>query len=378
MYITYNPLFKLSDVATKNKDISFRGEPWITKTSHRILMFSKGQWALQSITASEMRKRNKRKGKIFVPEYFCEISLAPLRMARYDLFFYRIMSNYEPDIDHLNRLCGQHGSPEVLIFVHYFGVPHNISDTQSWCRKNNVVLIEDAAHSLIPVTGIGDNGNPIFYTPWKFLNTPDGALLILPEHFEYNAPMYDSKNDGSSSILKWLIKQVILSMSNRMKVPLHRFRGVSVKGHDVSEPIVAPGSPLCSTFSINLLSKYEKTLKEISLKRKANYQLIDEVFLNPEFKRYRMFENVPASFAPYVYPFRISAIYSFDLMIKLNKKGIPALPWSDLSPEVKGSEEYPLANALRREVITLPVHQDLSLNQLNWIKKQVQQLLGKL
>ena len=59
-------------------------------------------------------------------------------------------------------------------------------------------------------------------------------------------------------------------------------------------------------------------------------------------------------------------------------KGIPASPWSDLSPEVKNSAEYPFSNDLRREVVTLPIHQDLTLRQINWMKKQVSRCLEKL
>jgi dTDP-4-amino-4,6-dideoxygalactose transaminase len=58
-------------------------------------------------------------------------------------------------------------------------------------------------------------------------------------------------------------------------------------------------------------------------------------------------------------------------MTVLNKKGIPAAPWSDLSPEVKNSQKYPLSNALRREVITLPIHQDLTLAHIEWMAEEV-------
>lgn len=358
--------------------VPFRGKSWTTKTNNRVVIFSKGQWALKEVAASVMKKKGKERAKIYIPEYFCEISLVPLRMAGYDLCFYRITPNFEPDIVHLQKLKERHGVPGVLLFVHYFGFPQKILDTQNWCKQNGVLLVEDAAHSLIPITGIGANGNPVFYTPWKFVNIPAGALLVLPETYDYIEREPSEKNGHISFPLKWLLKQEVIYISQLIGLPLHKLRNVSVKGHDVSEPVGVPGNPWCSSFSINLLGKHEKTIKDICSKRKRNYRLIDEIFLDPRLEQYRIFKDVPASLAPYVYPFRISAKHSLELMISLNKKGIPALPWSDLSPEVKNSEEYPLANELRREVITLPVHQDLTLAQINWMKKQVLNYLEKL
>ena len=371
MYITYNPLFKLTNVFPQQKNAYFKGEVWTRKTNSRIVLFSRGQWALKAITASVMKKRGKEKAKIYIPEYFCEISLTPIRMAGYNLCFYRIKPNFEPDITHLQKLKERYGTPDVLLFVHYFGFPQNILDTQNWCKQNGVLLVEDAAHSLIPIPGIGDNGNPTFYTPWKFVN-------ILPELFDYIETEPSEKDGHVPFPLKWVLKQGVNYISQRIRLPLHRLRRASVKGHDVSEPIVALESPLCSSFSINILGKHEQTIKDVCSKRKRNYRLIDEVFLDPKLEQYRLFEDVPASFAPYVYPFRIPAKHSLNLMISLNKKGVPASPWSDLSPEVKNSEEYPLSNDLRREVITLPIHQDLTLAQINWMKKQVLNCLEKL
>ena len=378
MYITQNPLLRVAHILPQKKVASFGGKPWTTKTNNRVVIFSRGQWALKAIAASVMKKRGKEKAKIYIPEYFCEISLTPVRMAGFDLCFYRIAPKFEPDIAHLKNLKERHGIPDVLLFVHYFGFPQNILDTQNWCKQNGVLLVEDAAHSLIPIPGIGDNGNPAFYTPWKFVNIPAGALLVLPELFDYIETEPSEKNGHIPYPLKWVLKQGVNYISQRIRLPLHQLRRASVKGHDVSEPIVAPGSPLCSSFSINLLSKHEQTIKDVCLKRKRNYQLIDEVFSDPKLEQYRIFQDIPASLAPYVYPFRIPAKHSLDLMISLNKKGIPALPWSDLSPEVKNFAEYPFSNDLRREVITLPIHQDLTLAQINWMKKQVLSYLEKL
>lgn len=62
-------------------------------------------------------------------------------------------------------------------------------------------------------------------------------------------------------------------------------------------------------------------------------------------------------------------------MVLLNRKGIPAYSWPDLSPEVLNVSDFPLANALRQEILTLPVHQNLAESQMESMAREVINLL---
>jgi hypothetical protein len=376
MYILPNPLFRLSDIPSWTKDSSFYGEPWISKENDRIVLFSRGQWALKELGSSIIRSRNRARGIILIPEYFCEISLTPLRTHEFEIHFYRITPGLEPDITDLDRISRTHGPPDMMLFVHYFGIPLNIDAAKIWCMENNVVLVEDAAHSLLSVPGIGDHGCPVIYTPWKFLNIPDGALLVLPEESGISMPARNNNSDCSYP-LQWVANQIFYSAVRGMRLPLHKFKGIRVKGCDESEPPTDPGKPECRPMSAAILSEKGRSIAVICRMRERNYRKIDEAVGNSDIQIHRVFSHLPASFAPYVYPLRIKGGQCRKIMVALNRIGIPAMPWSDLSPEVKNSEEYPLANALRKDVMVLPVHQDISLKQIDWMIEKVQRIISE-
>ena len=148
-----------------------------------------------------------------------------------------------------------------------------------------------------------------------------------------------------------------------------------VKKPDESEPWQDPGKPGCGFFSCRLVSAAEKKIKWIGQCIEKNYRLIDKMILESEFNHYRLFDKLPECFAPYLYPLRLPADKSRDVMIALTKLGIQAAPWSDLSPEVKDSPEYQIANDLRRKVITLPIHYDIKSEQIRRMAKIVISLL---
>lgn len=369
MYIPLNP-FRISDIFSLSKTVSFSGTSWKSKESDRVIPFSRGRWVLRELGSSIIRNRKKSRGTVFIPEYFCEISLTPLRSPEFDIHFYKITPELEPDITDLERMTREFGPPDMLLFVHYFGIPLDMSATEAWCRENNVLLMEDAAHSLLPVPGIGNHGCPVIYTPWKFLNSPEGALLVLPEESEipFTGLEYDKPDPW------WWVRK---RFASTVATGLHRFRPIHVKQDDDSEAPIDPGRPQCNALSANFLSSKEKDILSISRAREQNYRQIDEAIADSHARDNRIFCDLPAHFAPYVYPLRITGNRCYNIMVALNQIRIPAQPWSDLSPEVKDSREYPLSNALRREVMVLPVHQDLTPSQVEWMAREVIRHISK-
>ena len=168
MFIHPNPLFRFSDLLPGRGGDDLSKVPWTLKENDSLFIYSRGQWALKRIGSGVLKSRNKTKGTILIPEYFCEISLTPLRTAEFDIRFYRITPELEPDITDLERMVKAQGPPDIMLFVHYFGMPLNIGPTENWCRENGVVLIEDAANSLFSVPGIGAHACPTRSRPGRW------------------------------------------------------------------------------------------------------------------------------------------------------------------------------------------------------------------
>jgi len=69
---------------------------------------------------------------------------------------YPINQNLEPDYDACRALSKVH--PDIFVLVHYFGKPTFAAPTKDFCTKHNAWLLEDAAHVLRPITGVGKYG----------------------------------------------------------------------------------------------------------------------------------------------------------------------------------------------------------------------------
>ena len=94
------------------------------------------------------------------------------------MIFYPINHNLEPDHKTCRDLAKVYPT-DLFVLVHYFGCPTFAAPTKDFCAKQHAWLLEDAAHVLRPISGVGKYGDFIIYSPHKLLPIPDGAVLII-------------------------------------------------------------------------------------------------------------------------------------------------------------------------------------------------------
>lgn len=373
MYISYNPLFKpvelISGVSGSNEGMWV----WKSKANDNIQLYSRGQWALERLAAAT-KFPDAKEVLIFLPAFFCEVSLAPLRYGSYKIVFYRLDSLLHPELSHIETLTHCHGVPNILVVVHYFGIPTPIEEVKIWGEARGVQVVEDAAHSLLPVPGIGDNELPVIYTPWKFFGLREGALLLTP-NIAVVRPDEPRLVSMQQADYRWLAKQAVLSVLVRgLKIPLHRVRSVYVKGPGESEPYIKPGPVGCTWFGNRMLSGILTAIPVAAKNREANYRLMHKILSDSVLAEGLFSDTLPKNFAPYCFPCLVGESRAQSLMIRLCKEGLMSFPWSDLSPEVKDNDTYLRENTWRRGIITLPIHQDLSTEQVRGIACRVVEL----
>ena len=135
-------------------------------------------WSLVRVVLWRQQYSPSKNIIIWVTDYFCNSSLRPLRALNADLIFYPINHNLEPDHKACRALANVH-PPDLFVLVHYFGNPTFAAPTKDFCAKHHAWLLEDAAHVLRPIPGVGKYGDFIIYSPHKLLPIPDGAVLII-------------------------------------------------------------------------------------------------------------------------------------------------------------------------------------------------------
>src|SRR3990167_785319 len=313
---------------------------------------ARSQHSLSLLAQLRLRFSPKKNITIWIPDYFCNSVLDPLRTFGAQLVFYPVTESLSPDI----TWCSQHAAnnpPDLLIVVHYFGQPTPIQEAVIFCKMHQAWLIEDAAHVLKPISGVGEVGDFILYSPHKHLAIPDGALLLarnpsvvpllekLYAEISYQPPVFKS--------MRWLVKRL-----------LQKTQLIPIRPMSVDSPHSIPSQLLykISSFSQKLLSVQLNALDQFAMLRQKNKQILHaQMISQSEIMPWEMSDT------PYLAGFICeTAEVAKQHYACFQKQGYPVQTWPDLAPEVLSAPDvYPVANRFYRTRLFVGVHQTLKI-----------------
>ncbi len=337
------------------------------------LWFSRSAWSLAAIAC--LRKAHKHKTRICVwlPDFFCNSSLSLLRDQNVELVFYAIDENLHPEEDDFQELVNRL-PPDLFLIVHYFGQATPISTgIRFLCNQHNAWLIEDAAHVLRPIKGVGEAGDFVLYSPHKHLPLPDGAVLMFTargaQHLADGAQVISQLTTIRRDLRKrylhlyslsaepwaWLFKRIMQQVGIRCIPPTISFK------HDLPSSIQTV-SPRMSTLGRRLLAPLLADLEAFGRQRKELDFLWDQVIQLSGTQATR----IPRAAAPYLAGFRLPSGLPIEeesrrSILKLHRAGMPFTTWPDLPPEVVANpERHATAIRLRSTDVYLPLHASVS------------------
>ncbi|CCQ72220.1 hypothetical protein [Magnetospira sp. QH-2] len=365
--LTAAPLPRWSDLATlpgKAASDETLAAPW-RRSGDEALWFSRGAWALRAL-ADGWRLANDTKPAIWLPDYFCNQSARPLRDAGYEPVFYPVQRDLTPRWKDCQALAGIQ-PPDIFVLVHYFGRTNPATiETAGFCRQFNALLVEDAAHVLRPVTGIGEHGAAVLYSPHKLLALPDGAILTLREAL---APVVAraaaNLAEARPSPRGWLLRRTLQKtpLGGPLASATRKLPAFTADPLDLS----LPETPVLSDAARKLLPGEIARLDAIAETRRHHAKTLSKAVGN----RAEVLTH-PNEYAPYRLVMQMEderrAAKIFD---QLQKRGTLVETWPDVAPEVKRDpDRHRDALLLRRTLLFLPVHQSLDLkNLLNRLRR---------
>jgi hypothetical protein len=318
---------------------------------------------------------------VLVPDYHSGNEVSAIRAAGASIVFYPILRNLEPDLEALSRLSRL--NPRVIYVIHYLGWPQPMRDIEALCRERGSLLVEDCALSLLSETDqkpLGSFGDYSVFCLYKTLPVPNGGLLVqnrnvLPELAELKLErcpraaaagrsaelMLEAARSRTDGIGKALfgVKRVIGQLLRSARV---RQVPVGNIGWDIGDVNIAM-SPLSSTVMEGL------EYGQIRYKRRENFLLMRQRL---EGRVSMLRKDLPEGVCPLFFPILVQDKHSAARA--LWQRGIGAVEfWND---EVPGAIGAGGADALylRAHVLELPIHQDVTRSQVEYIAGQVLRL----
>ena len=324
--------------------------------------------------------------EVLVPAYNCGAEIDPFVWTGAKVIFYRIDNSAKIDTqDIISRFTP---STKLIYISHFFGWPQEIDDLAKWCKEKGLFLVEDCALCLFsfgPHNTIGRIGDAAIYSFVKSLPVPDGGALVLNNKTVLTAPkpfrqpQYRNIFFNSLPLLKkWFMNNN--QFWQRHDITQQLLTRSWLKGPATQDIKVEREMPKSNYFNeqkigwaISRLSKgiIRKTNPHKIVKiRQRNYQHLFSALRDmPSLQL--LFNDLPDNVCPLSFPFFCNdrAFWSNAL----ETKGILVGGWPSYH---RGFDwkEYPEARHLKDDLLTLPVHQDLALHQMDYIAQCVKSI----
>src|SRR5687767_12432599 len=323
---------------------------------------------------------------VLAPDYNSGNEILAMRAAGATIRYCPVRGDMTLDPDDVERYCQIH-NPDLLYVIHYAGWPQPMPALVDLCRRRGMLLVEDCALSLLSEMDgrpLGSFGDWSVFCLYKTLPLPNGALLVQ------NGPRLESlerlqlRHAGSASVLgrtAELLVQRIRGRANGVGAALQvvkrgvgraagaldvRRANVGDIGFNLDEVDLAM-SPL----SQRLLTRFDYAA--IRHRRVENYRRLAERL---DGAAVPVFDAVPDGVCPLFFPVLVNDKH--EAAERLRSRGVDALEFWNDSCEPGGHEMGLDARFLRRHVLELPIHQDLTARHIDHIARQMQALsLGR-
>jgi perosamine synthetase len=285
--------------------------------------------------------------EVLVPAYHCGAEVESLLRARLHCRFYEISPQLEPNEEELESLLGPRA--RALLLIHYLGFPQDAAYWRKWCDTRRLLLIENCAqawqaqHLSRP---LGSFGHLALFAPYKALGLAHGSMLLsrLPRPDELKPPAPALRVPEGQSVTD--IARTLMAAPMRSSL-LRPGRHAANASFDLGDPDQSP-SPMIQ-FMLHRVAD-----PAVAARRRANFQhLLDRLpdYVHPAFAA------LPEGASPFVLPVRTAS--KPELLRELADRGIRALDLWPMPHPALSAGGFPHSASLRREIVGLPVHQDL-------------------
>lgn len=319
---------------------------------------------------------------VLVPAYCCGTEIDPLLLAGVKIQW----CDVETSLEIASRIIEvlQYQKCRAVLLTHYFGIDRLSDELIRYCRKRDILIIEDCSHAFLSRSTqgqpLGSAGDAAVFSLRKSLGIPDGAVLVTNRDYSRSMLAADSfrrpnrmavwyralqlvrkstslniPRGRRKRVLRWLAWAALQS-----RLPLRVLQKVSGAGADcLLDPNSYEFLPKALWWGMSDFSKRRLhcNYQEVLERRRENYLLLLQLVADiPEVKP--LLPVLPAGACPLLFPLVVAN--RLAVWKQLLRKGIDSHPWWGYFHPAVSWDRFPVAKKLKSEVLGLPVHQGLS------------------
>lgn len=322
--------------------------------------------------------------EVLVPAFVCIALVEPILAAGYKVRFFDNPSLTGTDLELIRSLATDRTL--AVVAVHYFGYRQDTAGLAAFCRDRGVLLIENYTHSL-PVRDFTAHADRLercdvaLFSLKKMLPAPDGGFVVHRRSLGARVPR--EAPPARMPILQELYRSAERTMQTRRWRPSNGEAANPVQvplGDSVAAELAASMHGLNvdrASWGISTASRriWEGAdLDALVAARRRNFGLIREALGGmPEIEF--PFRDAPADSCLWGVPFTVRGIPDYDY--KLRSVGLPLFTFARALHPGLGRDGFPIARTWAAEMKILPVHQDLTPDDIATIKPAFEALLAR-
>lgn len=296
-------------------------------------------------------------GDILLPEYICEsvINCFPRNQIR----FYKITENFEADVESIKSTITT--NTKAILLMHYFGVlqPLEILEQiKNLAKENRLTIIEDITHSLF--TSTHTIGDCVVGSLRKWMPIPHGGILLSPKEID---PAISNCGDNYKSY-GMILKDLFLKGGYDFNREYRKIFSDCEAALDRQENV----------YSMSDFAKYILNCVDVDFlvqRRKKNYKFLKELLLEMGIKPAI---EADADDCPLAMPIRVPQRDKFRNYL-IDKKVYCAVHWPFDGID---EQDRPVAKKNSQELISLPIDQRYSEEDIRYLAKIIGGYGGKL
>jgi perosamine synthetase len=314
---------------------------------------------------------------ILVPSYHCGVDIESVSMAGAQIRYYKINNNMEVDITDLIHNIDT--NTKAVLITHYFGFPQSIDELRIICQEKGLFLIEDCAHALFSICqgkALGSFGDIAIFSQRKSLPIADGGALLINNSKLALSSQRIKPNQLVS--LKQTIGMVYNSLVHRSNVKLlqlpvkfikdkinglirKEFGGKYSTGMEID-------SDICNLAMSNISESIMNRSKiDIIIQiRRYNFKYLLDNFPNSQHIKV-VYTKLSAGVCPLFFPVQVEDISRREVQDTLRQYGVHTYIFGENLHGSLPGDKFPDAEMLSRQILCLPVHQNLKGKDLKLI-----------